>query len=129
MALARFTLREVLQRPLRALLTLLSIVIGVAAIVAVTIATQTTTSAHRAVFETVTGKAALEITAEDNRPFDESLLAEVEGTAGLAAAVPLLEGKAAIYAEGRGGEGIDAQVLGIDLGRHVGGDAGGDGDG
>ncbi len=118
MALVRFTVREVLQRPLRALLTLLSIVIGVAAIVAVTIATETTTSAHQAVFETVTGKAALEVTAEDSRPFDESLVRALDGTPGLAAAVPLLEGKAAIYAEGRDEKGIDAQVLGIDPSRH-----------
>ncbi len=118
MALFRFTLREVLQRPMRAFLTLLSIVIGVAAIVAVTIASQTTNSAHQAVFETVTGKAALEVTSEDSQPFDQELVEQLDGTPGLATAVPLLEGKAAVYAKGRGERGIDAQVLGIDAVRH-----------
>ena len=45
MILWKFTLREVKSRPGRATLTLLSIVIGVAAVVAVTVGTATTNQA------------------------------------------------------------------------------------
>jgi putative ABC transport system permease protein len=118
MALVRFTFREVAQRPMRAILTLLSIVIGVAAIVAVSIATQTTNRAHLVVFETITGKAGLEVTAEDSLPFDQGLVEQLDGTPGLAAVVPVLEDKVAVYAHGRDERGIDTQVIGIDPARH-----------
>jgi putative ABC transport system permease protein len=118
MVLFRLTSREVLLRPLRAALTLLSIVIGVGAIVAVSIANQTTQSAHRAMFETITGKASLEITAEDGGRVDQSLLEELDGIPGLAGLAPVVESKAAIYAKGGHENGIDVQVIGIDLERH-----------
>jgi putative ABC transport system permease protein len=118
MVLFRFTLREVWLRPLRAGLTLLSIVIGVGAIVAVTIANQTTHSAHQAMFETVTGKAALEVAGEDGGRVDQSLVEKLDGTPGLTAAVPVLEGKASVYPDRPGADGIDVQAIGIDLQRH-----------
>ena len=58
MVLWKFASREIRNRPGRAILTLLSIVIGVAAVVAVTISTATTNQAYKEMFESVTGKAA-----------------------------------------------------------------------
>src|SRR5437870_5465857 len=118
MVLFRFSLREVLLRPLRATLTLLSIVIGVAAIVAVSIASQTTNNAHRAVFETVTGKAGLEVAREDGGNLDASVVAALDATPGLTAVVPVLEAKASIYEAKNPGQGIDVQLIGIDPARH-----------
>jgi putative ABC transport system permease protein len=71
----------------------------------------------------MTGNAALEVTAEDSQPFEQSVTSTLDGTPGLAAAVPVLEGKAAVYAQGSSQrdaseEGIDVQVLGIDPKRH-----------
>src|SRR5258705_7339585 len=97
MVLFRFSMREVLLRPLRATLTLLSIVIGVAAIVAVSIAGQTTNSAQRSVFETVTGKAGLEVAVENGGRVDGSVVAALDGVPGLTAVVPVLGDKAPIY--------------------------------
>ena len=118
MVLFRFSMREVLLRPLRATLTLLSIVIGVAAIVAVSIASQTTNSAHRAVFETVTGKADLEVAMENGGRVDGSVVAALDGTPGLTAVVPVLEDKGSIYEAKKQDNGIDVQLIGIDPQRH-----------
>ena len=64
MILWKFTLREVKNRPGRATLTLLSIVIGVAAVVAVTVGTATTHQAYQEMYESVAGRAALEVASE-----------------------------------------------------------------
>src|SRR4029079_12237447 len=55
----KFAWREVRMRPSRAILTLLSIVIGVAAVVAVTIASGTTGHAFDEIYKAVAGKADL----------------------------------------------------------------------
>ena len=70
MILWKFTLREVKSRPGRATLTLLSIVIGVAAVVAVTVGTATTHQAYQEMYESVAGRAALEVAAESGGFFD-----------------------------------------------------------
>ena len=63
----KFAWREARQRPSRAILTLLSIVIGVAAVVAVTIASGTTGHAFDQIFKTVAGKAEFEVVAPDRQ--------------------------------------------------------------
>ena len=67
MILWKFTLREVKNRPGRATLTMLSIVIGVAAVVSVTIGTATTQQACQEMYERVAGRAALEVAARGGR--------------------------------------------------------------
>ena len=57
--LVRFGLRSSLGRPGRTLLTILSVVIGVAAFVSVTISTRTTRLAYTTMFSAVTGKAEI----------------------------------------------------------------------
>ena len=64
MVLWKFTLREIKSRPGRATLTLLSIVISVAAVVAVTVSKNTTHQAYKDMYESVAGRAALEVVAE-----------------------------------------------------------------
>ncbi len=59
----KFTLREIKSRPGRATLTLLSIVIGVAAVVAVTLGTMSTNQACQNMYVSLAGRAALEVVA------------------------------------------------------------------
>ena len=73
MILWKFTLREIKSRPGRATLTLLSIVIGVAAVVAVTVSTATTNQTCRDMYVSVAGKAAFEIVRGGDSYFDDRL--------------------------------------------------------
>ncbi|MDP6718215.1 MAG: hypothetical protein QGF59_06165, partial [Pirellulaceae bacterium] len=89
MALMKFSIREMMSRPLRAVLTCLSIVIGVAAVVSVSLATSTTRRAQRDMFLAVSGRAALEVIAEGGGSFDQDLVNELEQLPGVQA-VPTL---------------------------------------
>jgi putative ABC transport system permease protein len=91
MILWKFTLREVFNRPGRALLTLLSIVIGVAAVVAVTVGTATTHQAYQEMYESVAGRAALDVAAEGSGFFSQDVAAEIEKIPGVKAAVPTVQ--------------------------------------
>src|SRR6187401_1034020 len=86
----RFAWRELRQRPSRPILTLLSIVIGVGAVVAVTIASGTTHRAFDQIFKTVAGKAALQISTAAGTNFDERVLDKVREVPGVKAVVPLM---------------------------------------
>lgn len=111
MVLWTIGLRGALSRPGRTLLTLLSIVIGVAAVVAISIATSTTRLAYREMFATFTGRAALEITAESGGSFDENVADQAAQVSGVRAAVPLLQRPTVLYAKGRR---IKLAALGVD---------------
>ncbi len=87
----KFAWREVRQRPSRAILTLLSIVIGVAAVVAVTIASGTTRRAFDQIYQTVAGRAALEISAPVGTSFDQSIVPKVRKLPGIEAVAPLVQ--------------------------------------
>ena len=91
MILWKFTLREVRNRPGRATLTLLSIVIGVAAVVAVTIGTATTNQACREMYTALTGRAAFEVVAAGDAFYDQSSVAQVAHLPGVAAAAPSIQ--------------------------------------
>ena len=91
MILWKFTLREVKSRPGRATLTLLSIVIGVAAVVAVTVGTATTNQACQEMYVSVAGRAALEVVADGDGFFDEDVVDEIEKMPGVKAAVPSVQ--------------------------------------
>ena len=77
MILWKFTLREVRSRPGRATLTLLSIVIGVAAVVAVTIGTATTNQACREMYTALAGRAAFEVVAAGDAFYDQGSVAQI----------------------------------------------------
>jgi len=91
MILWKFTLREIKNRPGRATLTLLSIVIGVAAVVAVAVGTSSTNEACQTMYLSLAGRAALEITAAGEGPIEEDLAAKVAETPGVMAAVPSIQ--------------------------------------
>jgi putative ABC transport system permease protein len=107
----RYTAREMQRRPGRTLLTLLGIVIGVAASVAIAVTVQTTRRAHRDMFEALTGRASLEIVAEGLGGFDETLPARLESVPGLLAAVPVIQIPAAVI--GKSGA-VPVLALGVD---------------
>jgi putative ABC transport system permease protein len=111
MVLWKFGLRHVLKRPGRAILTLLSIIIAVAAVTSVSIATSTTRVAYREMFATVTGRAQLEVTAESSPGYDQSVLDLVRETPGVKVAVPVLQRPTILYANHRR---VKLMALGID---------------
>ncbi|MFN9912959.1 MAG: hypothetical protein ACK53L_10255, partial [Pirellulaceae bacterium] len=65
------------SRPLRTLLTLLSIVIGVAAVRAVSMAIENTKFAQKAMLKAVAGQTAFEVYAEGGAAFEDGGLAEL----------------------------------------------------
>lgn len=91
MILWKFTLREVKNRPGRATLTLLSIVIGVAAVIAVTVGTATTYQASQDMYVAVSGRAALEVVTAGDGFFDESVVDDIAKTPGVKAVVPSVQ--------------------------------------
>ena len=111
MTLWKLTLREIGHRPGRATLTLLSIALGMAAIVAVSLGTATTRDAYRQMYEELAGRAALQITAQGGGSFDRTLAAAAEHVPGVRAAVPSLQRLTVMYF---GHKRLDMLVLGID---------------
>ena len=93
----KFGLRHARRRPLRTLLTLTSIVLGVALVVAIIVATSTTRGAYYELFSTVTGKTALEVVPRGGGLFDEQVLEVVDETPGVAAAAPMMQRPAILY--------------------------------
>jgi putative ABC transport system permease protein len=102
---------EVRRRPGRALLTLLGIVIGVGATVAIAVTVQTTRYAHRDMFEALTGRASLEVVAEGLGGFNADLAERLSEVPGLRAAVPVIQTPAALL--GKSGA-VPILVLGVD---------------
>ncbi|MEN6457855.1 MAG: FtsX-like permease family protein [Thermoguttaceae bacterium] len=91
MILWKFTAREIKSRPGRATLTLLSIVIGVAAVVAVNVGTATTNRACEEMYSALAGRAAFEVVAAGGGAFDEKTADLIEKTPGVKAAVPTIQ--------------------------------------
>lgn len=111
MVYLRLGIREFRQRPGRSILTLLSIVIGVAAVVAVSLAADTTRRAFDDIFTTVAGKADLEVTAPFGTTFDETLAATIRDLPGIAQASPVIERPGIMYV---GSEKIQYIFMGVD---------------
>ncbi len=109
MALLKFSLRELTSRPVRVILTTLSIVIGVAAVVSVSIATKTTRAANEQMFAAVAGKAAFEIVAEGGGGFPISVASELDQLDGVQA-VPLIRRFTIVYLPEKK---VRVQALGI----------------
>ena len=101
MTLWRLTAREMRRRPGRALLTLLSIAIGMAAIVAVSLGTATTRQAYQRMYEKMAGRAALQVTAEGSGTFPETLAAGIGQVAGVKAAVPSVQRRTLLCFQGK----------------------------
>jgi len=91
MVLWRFTYREVANRRGRALLTLLSLAISMAAVVSVMLAVRTTRSAYQQMYEAVTGRAALEIAAEGGGFYPAEALDPLRDIPGVEILVPTIQ--------------------------------------
>jgi putative ABC transport system permease protein len=106
----RFLWSEVAQRPGRALLTLLSVVIGVATVLAVSISITTTRRAFQEMYQTLAGRAALQVRGDGDVSFDIGVADAVGSAPGVKAAVPLLVVNSVLYSQG---ERFQLMVLGI----------------
>lgn len=111
MLLGRLILRHAISRPGRALLTTASVVIGVAAVVAVSVAAKTTDQAYREMFAAVTGRADLEVAPADGGSFDEVLVDRIAQVPGVEAVAPVLQRPRIVYL---GSRRMQLVVLGID---------------
>lgn len=111
MSLSKFSLREVRSRPSRVALTVLSIAIGVGAVVAVLLATTTSREAQREMLAATSGKADLELVSNAPSGFPYDLLHVVRDTAGIELAAPSINRMAVIFA---GEHKARVQVFGID---------------
>ncbi len=97
----RQSIREIRRQRGRSLLTLLSVSIAVAAIVAVLGATDATVTSYRKVFETLSGGADLEIVARGGGSFPESAVAFAEQLPEVKAVSPVLRRATVLYARGK----------------------------
>ena len=112
MVLWKYTFREVRNRPGRAMLTLMSIIVGVAAVVAVSVGRATTQKACKATYESVAGRAALEVAAEDNKSFfKQDIVGEIAKIPGVTAAVPCAQSPRLLHF---GEKRPSVNVIGID---------------
>ena len=114
MALWKYTSREITRRPGRTTLTLLGIALGVAAIVAVSITARTTRRAYRDMFESLTGRAALEVVAEGLTDFDPQSVESLKQVSGIETIVPVVQSPVALV--GSSGS-TGALALGFDPAR------------
>jgi putative ABC transport system permease protein len=89
-ALSKLSRREIQQRPLRSFLTLISIVIGVGAIVSTSISTESAKLAQEAMTKAVTGNASLEIVSVTDSLFSSKPLEPVAKMPGVKVASPVL---------------------------------------
>ena len=104
-------MRDIRQRPGRTLLTLLSVVIAVAGLVAVSFATQSTRRAFDDIYQTMAGRAALEVSAPIGDTFDETILDTISRVPGVKAAAPLIQRRTILYI---GKRGTQVTAMGID---------------
>ena len=89
----------------------MGIVIGVMAVVSVSVSSSSARSAYERMFAAVGGKAALEVVAQGQGGFDPAIAATIEDVAGVAAAVPAIQTQTALVTDtGR----TDLLVLGVD---------------
>lgn len=107
----RIAWREFQLRPSRPLLTLLSIVIGVAAVVAVSISAGTTERAFESMYTTVAGRADLEVSAAVGTSFDEQVAAKIRSLPEVQAVAPMIERIVRAYI---GDQNVQCAALGID---------------
>ena len=88
MIIWRLIVRDLRRHPGRSTLTLLSIAIGIASVIAVSLATATTRQAYQRMYEEIAGRAALQITAPANATFPQEVAEKIARVPGVQAAVP-----------------------------------------
>ena len=89
--LRTYSVKELRRRPGRTVLTLLGIVIGVAAIVSISITIESTRFGFRDMFDAITGRASLEVIAPGYGGFEDTVSGDLENVRGVAATVPVIQ--------------------------------------
>lgn len=110
MSLRQFSWRAMWRRPGRTVLTLLSIVIGVAAVVSISVTAATTRNAYGDMFSLVTGRTSLVVDGEAGAAIDETLRDEMAQQPDVAAAVPIIQRYTSMFAHN---ERLRIQFLGV----------------
>lgn len=93
----RMSSREMRLHLGRSALTVASIVIGVAAVVAVGLGNGTLRRSYESMNQAVAGRAALEVTGAGDGPFDQSLVETIERIPGVKIALPLIQRQVVLY--------------------------------
>lgn len=93
----RLGLREARQHPGRAFLTMASVAIGVAAVVAVTFTTRSTQTAFDEIFQSLAGRASLEVVAPIGQTVPADLAEKISAVPGVEAIAPRLQRPAVLY--------------------------------
>jgi putative ABC transport system permease protein len=112
MALWRLSWREFCRRPLRTLLTLFSIVIGVAAVLAVSLAINNARLAQQSMLKAVAGQTDIEVASTGNAAFSESIVAELRKVPGVKLATGIIRRNSAMFPPGK--DRVSTQYLGVD---------------
>lgn len=99
-ALLAYAGREVARRPARAALALLGVVLGVAALTAVVVATRAASGAYRAMYGALGGRAALEVVAQGGGPLEPATAATAAAVEGVEAATAVALGGVALVEPG-----------------------------
>jgi putative ABC transport system permease protein len=110
MNLWTYNVREVQRRPGRMLLTLLGIILGLATVVATRLTIHTVDQAYRELFEGVSGRASLEVTAKGFGGFNPGVARGLESVPGVKAIVPRIQSAAALVGPAAS---VAVPVLGI----------------
>ena len=108
----RFFWNNLRLRPIRTLLTILSIAGGVAAVVAVLQSTAATRGELDSLHQTLASPVAMEIVAADANPFAPEDLPDVSNQPGIAAAIPVFSVFSKLVADGGEARGIS---IGVDM--------------
>ena len=87
-----WTWRELRRRPVRTLLTLFGVVVGVAAFVATWVTAATAKEAASSMFAALGGRAELEVRAVGQAGVDPDLIDSIRQTAGVLEAIPTVRG-------------------------------------
>ena len=111
MSLRKFSWRSLRQRPGRTILTVLSIIIGVATTVSFAVVTASTRDAYRNMFSLVTGRTSLEISAPGDNRFSADVAKTAAATPGVEVAAPTVRRMSTLFAKGQR---ANLQVLGVD---------------
>lgn len=112
MVLWRLSWKEFCSRPLRTLLTLSSIVIGVGAVVAVALAKENTRAAQKSMLKAVAGRASLEVQAEGGSPFDQEILSKIREIHNVQLAAGLVRRYSVMFFGEK--KSVKVQFLGVD---------------
>src|SRR5215469_1411135 len=110
MNLWTYNLREMQRRPIRMLLTLLGIILGLATVVATRLTIHTVDRAYRELFEGVSGRASLEVATKGFGGFEPGVTRGLESIPGVKAVMPRIQSVAALVGPAGG---VTVPVLGI----------------